>query len=133
MISERKKEYLPDIFELDLKSKCIEELFIEIASLVIKSPKIVDADTTLKEFSNLQKFWIKRGNELIEKENDFFPKGVFPFCINYCSFLDKSGPLMFLGRSNDGVDLKIKGLPHSKIFCFVLFHSIESYQHLNQY
>lgn len=131
MASEVNTHYLPDIIELNLKSKTVDTLFTEVAELILKSKKIVDPVAAVNEFKNLEKFWSKKGHELIEEEKDFYPKGVFPLCINYCSFLDASGSLMFLGRSNEGIDLKIEKLPPAKVICFVLFHSVESYQSLD--
>ncbi|OGL38974.1 MAG: hypothetical protein A3C43_08920 [Candidatus Schekmanbacteria bacterium RIFCSPHIGHO2_02_FULL_38_11] len=125
------KYYLPDILELNLKSKTINTLFTEVAELILKSSKIVDSVAAVNEFKNLEKFWSKKGYELIEKEKDFYPEGVFPLCINYCSFIDASGSLMFLGRSNEGIDIQTEKLPPAKVICFVLFHSIESYQNLD--
>ena len=133
MASEINKHYLPDIIELDFKSKTVDTLFSEVAELILKSPKITNPVAAVNEFKNLEKFWSKKGHELIDNERDFYPKGVFPLCINYCSFLNSSASLMFLGRSSEGIDLKIEKLPPAKVICFVLFHSIESYQSLDQY
>jgi len=132
MASEEKIRYLPDLIELNLKSKTIDEFFLEVGNLISKSPKILNTNAALREFNNLQKFWVKKGNELIERQKEFFPNSIFSLCVNYCSFLDPSEPLMFLGRSPKGINLKIPKFPPSKIFCLVLFHSIESYQYLNQ-
>ncbi|OGL40145.1 MAG: hypothetical protein A2042_02845 [Candidatus Schekmanbacteria bacterium GWA2_38_11] len=130
--SEEKEQHIPDIIELNLKSETIDHLFTEVGTLILKSPKILNTSAALREFQNLQKFWSKKGNELIEKEEEFFSKSVFPLCVNYCSFLDISEPLMFLGRSIKGIDLHVKKSPPSKTICMVLFHSIESYEHLTK-
>ena len=132
MTPEEKLKPIPDIIELNIKSETIDNLFTEVGALILKSPKIINPNAALREFQNLQKFWSKKGNELIEKEKDFFLKGVFPLCINYCSFLDISEPLMFLGRSTNGIDLRVKKFPPAKTICMVLFHSIESYENLTK-
>ena len=133
MASEINRQYLPDIIELNFKSKTVDTLFSEISELILKSPKIANPAAAVNEFKNLEKFWSKKGHELVGDEKDFYPNGVFPLCLNYCSFLNPSDSLMFLGRSNEGIDLKIDKLPPVKIICFVLFHSAESYQSLDQY